>query len=75
MDTRKLAPIGMMVLGTFTMTGGCGSDTIAIDDFPAALVRAGCKRVVRCGGAVDQATCEASTFIDQNEAGKKIQQQ
>ena len=67
MHTRKVAPIGLVVFGTFITMGGCGADTIAIGDFPAALERAACKRMVLCGSAVDQAACEATTFFAHNE--------
>src|SRR4051812_22385558 len=42
MYAQKVAPIGLVVFGTFLTMGGCGSDTLTIDDFPAALERAAC---------------------------------
>ncbi len=67
MHMRHIDSWTLIVFGALGALGGCGgSDAIPIEDLPASLEQALCRRAVACAGAADQASCEATNFLAEN---------
>jgi hypothetical protein len=46
-----------LIVATMALLTACGTDSVAIDDYPSALREAYCRYLVKCGVVEDEGTC------------------